>query len=105
MSNDSILRILFSMRGKIYNSIINEENQSINICQAYTRVTGKKFSEISRDVPKIKYFIKPSIQHKGMDAIESLILINDLIDLYQGYYPLNFKTRLKNVINYIKNSF
>lgn len=105
MNKNVVLRILSSMRGKIYNSIIDEENPSINIYWAYVHVTGKKFHHISSDVPKIKYFIKPSIQHKGMDAIESLILINDLIDLYQGYYPLNFKIRLKNVINYIKNSF
>ena len=105
MNKNAVLRILSSMRGKIYNSIIDEENPSINIYWAYIRVTGKKFHHISSDIPKIKYFLKPSKHHKEMDSIKSLALVNDLIDLYEGYYQLGLKQRIKNMFNYIKNSF
>lgn len=105
MDKNNVLRILHSMRGKIYNSIISEESPTTNIYWAYIDATGKNFNEISKDIPKIKYFIKPSVSHKEMDGIESLALVNDLIDLYQGYYAVSFKGRIKNIINYIKNSF
>lgn len=105
MNKSNILRILYLIRGRVYNSIIDDENLDVNIYQAYIDATGKKFSEISKDIPKIKYFIKPSLFHEKMDSIKSLALINDLIDLYEGYYQLGLKQRIKNMFNYIKNSF
>lgn len=81
---------------------ISRSRRVINpVCNLYRTLYG---GNIYDDIRKFRYF-KPVRLPKGdywfYNDSDRLIALNDLIDMYTGYYSPTLKERLRNIVRYI----
>lgn len=81
---------------------ISGSRRNINpICTLYKTIYG---GYIYDDIRKFRYFKPVRLQKRDYwfyNDSERLMALNDLIDMYTGYYRPTLKERLRNIVRYI----
>lgn len=85
----------------IHHEISRSNKYNNPICTLYRAIYGGRIYE---DIRKFRYF-KPLRISMGeywfYDDSERLMALNDLIDMYTGYYKPSLRERIRNIVRYI----
>ena len=105
LKREEKVRRLREMHLNLSKKISNNSQSENPLCLMYSKMyTG----HMSDDLGKFKYF-KPVFTHIGSVWFDSdasrLAALNDLIDMYTGYYSPTLKERLRNIVRYISFYF
>ena len=101
LTREEKVKRLRRMHNELSKRISNRINTWNPLCFMYERLYE---GELSKDIRKFRYF-RP-VGTKETDTwfdsdIDRLVALNDLIDMYTGYYSPTLQERLRNIVRYI----
>lgn len=101
LTREEKVKRLRRMHGEIFKNISNCNKELNPLCFIYAKLYEGVFSD---DIKKSRYFKPVGIGEYRLwfdSDIERLAALNDLIDMYTGYYKPTLKERLRNIVRYI----
>lgn len=101
LKREEKVRRLREMHRNLSERISTNSKSENPLCLMYTKMYKGHMSD---DLGKFKYF-KPAFTHIGATWFDSdvsrLAALNDLIDMYTGYYSPTLRERIRNIVRYI----